>query len=55
MPAHAQDAATGAIRGIVTDPSGARVQAARVSASNVATGTESLTETDAEGNFAFHL
>jgi hypothetical protein len=54
-PAFAQDAATGAIRGIVTDPSGARVEAAQVIATNVATGTELLTDTDAEGNFAFQL
>jgi hypothetical protein len=54
-PAFAQDASTGAIRGIVTDPSGARVQEARVTATNVATGTQLPTQTDAEGNFAFQL
>src|SRR4051812_2718240 len=54
-PAFAQDAATGAIRGIVTDPSGARVEAAQVAATNLATGTELWTETDAEGNFVFQL
>jgi Carboxypeptidase regulatory-like domain/TonB dependent receptor len=55
IPALGQDASTGAIRGTVSDPSGARVQAAQVKATNVATGAERVTETDGEGNFGFQF
>src|SRR5262245_37775687 len=41
----------GAIKGAVTDPSGAVVGGAAVTATNVATGVESKATTDAGGNF----
>jgi hypothetical protein len=53
--ASAQDAATGALRGTVTDPSGSRIAQAAVVAVNIATGLRYSTATDAEGRFAFDL
>jgi hypothetical protein len=53
--AFAQDAATGALRGTVLDPSGGRVTQATVVAVNVATGLRYSTTTDGEGRFAFDL
>src|ERR1700722_3988588 len=51
----AQDAATGALRGTVVDPSGGRVVRASIVAVNLATGLRYSATTDAEGRFAFDL
>jgi len=51
----AQDASTGAIRGTVSDPAGARIAGSTVAAVNVATGIRYFTNTDAEGQFALEL
>jgi hypothetical protein len=51
----AQDAATGALRGDVVDPSGGRVAQASIVAVNLATGQRYSAVTDAEGRFAFDL
>jgi hypothetical protein len=51
----AQDAATGAFRGAVSDPSGSRVPQATIVLINVATGARHSTSTDAEGRFALDL
>ncbi len=51
----AQDASTGAIRGMVEDLSGARVVGAQVVASNEANGIDRRTITDGKGNFAAQL
>ncbi len=53
--AFAQDAATGAIRGIVVDPSGSRIAQASVVVVHPATGTRYSTTADAEGRFAIEL
>ena len=50
-----QDSATGSIRGIVVDPTGARVPQASIVAVNTGTGTRYTTTSDAEGHFAFEL
>src|SRR5277367_5231172 len=42
----------GAILGTVTDPSGAVVAGAKVSAKNVGTGLERTTDTSADGSFS---
>ncbi len=42
---------TGTINGTVTDPSGASIAKATVTATNVGTGTDSTATTDASGNF----
>ena len=52
----AQDAATGAIRGVVEDPTGARLPQASVILSDAARGTRRGTLTDETGSFGFsHL
>ncbi len=51
----AQDAATGALRGTVIDPSGGRVAQASIVAVDLATGLRYSATTDAGGNFAFDL
>ncbi len=51
----AQDASTGAIRGIVTDPSGARVKAAEIVATNLSTGLESRAQSDDQGGYALQM
>ena len=53
--AWAQDASTGAIRGMVEDLSGARVAGAQVVARNEANGIERRTITDGRGAFAAQL
>jgi hypothetical protein len=53
--AFAQDAATGALRGSVVDPSGSRIAQATIVAVNVATGLRYSTISDGEGRFAFDL
>jgi hypothetical protein len=51
----AQDAATGAIRGSVLDPSGSRIAQASVVAVNSATGARFATTSDAEGRYSLDL
>jgi len=52
-PSWAQTAATGAVLGAVTDPSGAAVIAADVELVNSATGVKSAVVTGAQGQYAF--
>src|SRR3954452_14863572 len=51
----AQDGSTGAIRGIVVDPSGARVVGAKVLIINPDTASARRVTTDAEGRFSADL
>ncbi|HEV2397669.1 MAG TPA: TonB-dependent receptor [Candidatus Sulfotelmatobacter sp.] len=51
----AQDSSTGSIRGLVFDPSGARLPHASVVVVNIATGMRYALNTDAEGRFALEL
>ena len=53
IPCAAQTAATGAVLGVVTDPSGGMVAGAEVELLNSATGTKSLAITGAQGQYAF--
>jgi hypothetical protein len=52
LPLHGQTANTGAIAGVVSDPSGALVPRAAVAINNRATGEKRDLDTDAEGNFS---
>ena len=54
-PSYAQDASTGAIRGIVEDASGARIVGAQVVASDEANGLDRRTLSDSKGSFAAQL
>src|SRR3989442_15843870 len=51
----AQDASTGAIRGIVLDPSGKSISGATVALVNDATGLHYEQASDQAGHFAFEL
>src|SRR5690349_5872553 len=51
----AQDASTGAIRGTVSDPAGARLPAANVVAVNLATGFRYAIVTNGDGAFSLEL
>ena len=51
----AQTAATGAIRGIVTDPTGAVIPGADVKAVNESTGAEQLVKTQSDGAYVIPL
>jgi hypothetical protein len=51
----AQSATTGALTGTVTDPSGAVISGATVTATNIGTGQERTAATDATGAFKFSL
>jgi len=53
--ARAQDAATGAIRGSATDPSGSRIPQANIVVVNTGTGTRYSATSDPEGHFAIEL
>src|SRR5205085_9274691 len=53
--AFAQSLNTGAITGTVTDPSGAVIPNAQVTAKNLGTGAPSTTTTNANGFFRFPL
>jgi hypothetical protein len=55
VPLAAQDAATGAIRGAVFDPSGGRIAQASIVAVNSATGARYTATSDAEGRFSIDL
>src|ERR1043165_2030430 len=55
LPALAQDACAGAIRGLVSDSSGVRIPNASVAFVNNATGFRYLTTSDADGRFALDL
>ncbi len=52
---HSQDASTGAIRGTVSDPLGARLPAAAVQVTNLATGVHHDVVTDEQGVFVVQL
>jgi Carboxypeptidase regulatory-like domain len=54
-PALAQSASTGALAGTVTDPSGAVIAGATVTATSLATGQTRTTTTDANGLYKFSL
>jgi hypothetical protein len=54
-PVFAQSATTGALSGTVTDPSGAVISGATVTATNLATGEIRSTTTDANGFFKLSL
>ncbi len=51
----AQDAATGALRGSVVDPSGSRIPRASIVLVNTGMGMRYSTASDAEGRFAFEM
>jgi Carboxypeptidase regulatory-like domain/TonB dependent receptor len=51
----AQDATTGAIRGVVDDPHGLRIAGATIAIVNIDTGLRRFAASDAEGRFAFDL
>lgn len=51
----AQDSATGAIRGTVTDATGGQIAQAAVAVVNTATGARNSTATDEQGRFAFEV
>ena len=53
--APAQDAATGALRGTVVDPTGGRIPQAAIVVVNTATGARYSTTSDTEGRFAFQI
>src|SRR5882757_9722585 len=54
-PIQAQTVSTGAITGIVTDPSGAAIAGVTVEATEKATGSKRATQTDANGSYRFSL
>ena len=54
-PAPAQDAATGAIHGVVVDPTGGRIAQATIAVVNTATGLRYSATSDPEGRFAIDL
>src|ERR1051325_6284745 len=55
ITAFAQDASTGAIRGLVSDSSGGRVPNASIAFVNNATGFRYVATSDADGRFTFDL
>ena len=55
VPIFAQDDSTGAIRGTIEDPSGARIPGAQVVATNEANGIDRRTLSDGKGAFAAQL
>src|SRR5208282_5394631 len=52
---HAQSATTGALTGTVTDPSGASIAGASVTATNLGTGQTRDTTTDSGGSYKLSL
>src|ERR1700690_1696389 len=55
LPATAQDASTGAIRGTVVDSSGSRIASASIALVNAATGARYAATSDSGGRFDFDL
>ncbi len=55
VPSFSQTQSTGALTGTVTDPSGAVVVGATVTATNAATGAERTTTTDSSGSYKLSL
>jgi hypothetical protein len=55
LSGYSQDAATGALRGTVLDPSGSRIAQASIVAVNAATGARYSATSDAEGRFSLDL
>src|SRR4051794_32533495 len=55
LPAFSQDASTGAIRGMVSDASGGRLNAATVVIVNEATSRRFSTASDSDGRYTFEL
>jgi hypothetical protein len=55
LSAYSQDAATGALRGTVLDPTGSRIAQASIVAVNAATGARYSATSDAEGRFSLDL
>jgi hypothetical protein len=55
LPLHAQDAATGAINGVILDPSGGHISKATIVAVNIATGATYTATSDSEGRFSIDL
>ncbi|HZR31794.1 MAG TPA: carboxypeptidase regulatory-like domain-containing protein [Terriglobales bacterium] len=55
LSAHAQDASTCAIRGAISDQSGARISAAEIALVNTATGVRERATSNSEGGFVFDL
>jgi hypothetical protein len=55
LPASAQTATTGALNGIVADPTGAVIPGATVKITDKATGASLTTTSDGEGRFSFPL
>src|SRR5271165_3815612 len=53
--AAAQDASTGALRGTVSDATGARIKDATIAAVNLDTGIRHFATSDSEGQFALEL
>src|SRR5579872_754300 len=54
-PLHPQDSATGSIRGVVLDATGARIPQASIIVVNTATSARYVVTTDAEGRFVLEL
>ena len=54
-PVWAQSATTGALTGVVTDPSGGVISGATVTLTNTGTGQSRTATTDASGNYKFSL
>src|SRR5450759_4968844 len=50
-----QDASTGALRGTVSDATGARIKDATIAAVNLDTGIRHFATSDSEGQFALEL
>src|SRR4029077_4921872 len=54
-PAHTQTVSTGAVAGVVTDPSGAAIAGAVVTATEKGTGFKRSATTDTSGSYRFSL
>src|SRR5439155_17520402 len=52
---HAQTVSTGAIAGTVTDPSGATIASVTITATEKATASKRVTQTDSSGGYHFSL
>jgi carboxypeptidase family protein/TonB-dependent receptor-like protein len=55
LTTHAQDSATGALRGTVFDPAASRIPQATIVVVNIATGARHTTASDIEGRFVLDL